>query len=259
MYGLLDDLQYLIGSALLFNSASGSRPWDMAALSRGREVEAKNEYKWRPLVLRSSVRCIAMSRSGAVLTGHDDGTVCAFTPSGTPCSLASDEASPIGGGSGTVKMHNTAVTCLVPSLGGGVWTMSAAGSVRFITPGGYRSDLELKAPGKKRAHNSAIAAAALTPEGTLWTAAVILRVWTSGGEWRQSLQTHAGKVLSMVAIDARVWVGHQDGRVLVFDAFTAVCIAKLQDDGRHSAVLSLCAVGECTESCTQIRVQLTLD
>lgn len=48
-------------------------------------------------------------------------------------------------------------------------------------------------------------------------AAVQLRVWNSAGEWRQSVQTHAGKVLSMATADGLVWVGHSDGRILVFN------------------------------------------
>ncbi|KAJ1467584.1 quinon protein alcohol dehydrogenase-like superfamily [Baffinella frigidus] len=202
------------------------------------------EVPCRILPLPAAVRCLAFSKGGAVLTGHEDGTVRAFTPAGVASSLTAGELSPIGSGAGFVKMHNTAVTCLVPALGGGLWTASSAGSVRFISPTGVRSDIEPKAPGQKRAHNTGISAATLTPEGALWTAAVNLRVWTRGGEWRQSLQTHAGKVLSMAAVGARVWVGHADGRLLVFDAATAVCVAKLQDDGGHPAVLSLCAAGE---------------
>jgi hypothetical protein len=138
------------------------------------------EVPCRIMPLPAAVRCLAFSQGGAVLTGHEDGSVRTFTPAG--------ELSPMGGGATFVKMHNTAVSCLVPALGGGVWTASSAGSVRFISPAGLRSDIEPKAPGKKKAHNTGVSAATLTPEGALWTAAVNLRVWTRGGEWRQSLQ-----------------------------------------------------------------------
>jgi len=135
-----------------------------------------------------------------------------------------------------VKMHNTAVCCLVASGTGCVWTCSSAGSVRQIGQDGARSAIEAKAPGAKSAHSTAINAAIVTNVDTLWTGARNVRVWTAGGEWRQSLQTHAGKVLSMAVAGDCVWVGFSDGRLRLFEQDSAVCLVQLQDDGQHSPI-----------------------
>jgi len=138
-----------------------------------------------------------------------------------------------------VKMHNTAVNCLVPSRTGLVWTASAAGSVRQIGMDGARNAVEAKAPNSKSAHSTAINAAVVTNVDTLWTGARNVRVWTALGEWRQSLQTHAGKVLSMAVAGGCVWVGFSDGRLRLFEQDSAVCVVQLQDDGKHSPITCL--------------------
>ena len=136
-------------------------------------------------------------------------------------------------------MHNTAVTCLVSSRKGLVWTASAAGSVRQIGVDGARNAVEAKAPNCKSAHSTAISAAVVTNVDTLWTGARNVRVWTHLGEWRQSLQTHAGKVLSMAVAGDCVWVGFSDGRLRLFEQDSAVCVVQLQDDGKHSPITCL--------------------
>lgn len=136
-------------------------------------------------------------------------------------------------------MHNTAVTCLVASRKGLVWTASAAGSVRQIGLDGARNAVEAKAPNCKSAHSTAINAAVVTNVDTLWTGARNVRVWTAVGEWRQSLQTHAGKVLSMAVASDSVWVGFSDGRLRLFEQDSAVCVVQLQDDGKHSPISCL--------------------
>ena len=138
-----------------------------------------------------------------------------------------------------VKMHNTAVNCLVTSRTGLVWTASAAGSVRQIGLDGARNAVEAKAPNSKSAHSTAINAAVVTNVDTLWTGARNVRVWTALGEWRQSLQTHAGKVLSMAVAGDCVWVGFSDGRLRLFEQDSAVCVVQLQDDGKHSPITCL--------------------
>ena len=88
-------------------------------------------------------------------------------------------------------------------------------------------------------------AAVVTMSDTLWTGARNIRIWTSAGEWRQSLETHAGRVTSMAVAGERVWVAFSDGRLRLFQDETAVCLVQLQNDGKHSAVTCLTPTSHC--------------
>jgi len=191
----------------------------------------------RALGTASPVRSIVVVQGGAVLTGHEDGNVRAWKPDGSGGWQETDGAC----WRVQVKMHNTAVTCLAPSRNGSVWTASAAGSIRQIGLDGARNAVECKAPGSKSAHNTGITALVVTGVDTLWSGARNVRVWTAGGEWRQSLQTHAGKVTAMAVAPAAVWVAFSDGRLRLFEQESAVCIQQLQDDGKHSQITCLVA------------------
>ena len=96
-----------------------------------------------------------------------------------------------------IKMHNTAVCCLIPSRTGSIWTASSAGSIRQIGLDGARTDVEAKAPASKSAHSTAINAAVVTGADSLWSGARHVKIWTATGEWRQSIQDHPGKVLNI--------------------------------------------------------------
>ena len=202
-------------------------------------VPAEPQYQYR---LRSNdARARARTQGGAVLTGHEDGAVRAWVRDGSNCWTQSDDAN----WKALVKMHNTAVCCLVPTQTGRVWTCSAAGSIRQIAHNGERSAVDAKAPGCKSAHSSSICAAVVTMSDTLWTGARNIRIWTSAGEWRQSLETHAGRVTSMAVAGERVWVAFSDGRLRLFQDETAVCLVQLQNDGKHSAVTCLTPTSHC--------------
>ena len=189
----------------------------------------------RSVQTSSPVRCAVLVHGGAVLTGHEDGMVRAWRCDGSSSWKETDNAR----WKVQIKMHNTAVCCLIPSRTGRVWTASSAGSIRQIGLDGARTRVEAKAPASKSAHSTAINAAVVTSADTLWTGARNVRVWTATGEWRQSLQTHAGKVLSMAVAAACVWVGFSDGRLRLFEEETGVCVVQLQDDGKHPPITCL--------------------
>jgi len=189
----------------------------------------------RSVQTSSPVRCAVLVQGGAVLTGHEDGMVRAWRCDGSSSWKETDNAR----WKVQIKMHNTAVCCLIPSRTGSVWTASSAGSIRQIGLDGARTRVEAKAPASKSAHSTAINAAVVTSADTLWTGARNVRVWTATGEWRQSLQTHAGKVLSMAVAAACVWVGFSDGRLRLFEEETGVCVVQLQDDGKHPPITCL--------------------
>jgi len=181
----------------------------------------------------NEVRCMATTRHGFVLTGHIDGYVRAWNLDGTKLESESWPAE--------LRMHNTGITVLVEDYEGAIWTASMAGSVRCISQDGKKTSIEAKAPGRKNAHNTEVNAMIATANKTLWTGAKTVRVWSSEGEWRQSLQTHAGKVLCMLSSRGKVWIGFADGRLLLFDQASAVCIVKLQDEAGNSPVHCLAA------------------
>ena len=100
--------------------------------------------------VKSPVRCMT-EWNDCVLTGHEDGRICFWTPNGE--AILQDD----GVGSKVVKMHNTAVTCLV-ALGRdqGVWSCSSAGTVRKMNSSCIRTSIECKTPGKKAAHSTEV-------------------------------------------------------------------------------------------------------
>jgi hypothetical protein len=115
--------------------------------------------------------------------------VCCLIPSRTGSAWTASSA-------GSIFLH-TAVCCLIPSRTGSVWTASSAGSIRQIGLDGARTDVEAKAPASKSAHSTAINAAVVTTSDFLWTGARHVKIWTATGEWRQSIQDHPGKVLNI--------------------------------------------------------------
>ena len=101
--------------------------------------------------IKSPVRCMTEWNSN-VLTGHEDGRIYFWTANGE--AVLQDDGSD---SQRIVKMHNTAVTCLV-AMGGdqGVWSCSSAGTVRKMNSSCIRTSIECKTPGKKAAHSTEV-------------------------------------------------------------------------------------------------------
>lgn len=110
-----------------------------------------------PLECRSSsisspVRCM-IEYNAEVLTGHEDGCIRFWTAAGDAILLADGKKI-----QKTIKMHNTAVTCLTSMPLEGVWSCSSAGSVRKMSASCSRTSTECRAPGKRSAHSTEVLA-----------------------------------------------------------------------------------------------------
>ncbi len=112
-----------------------------------------------PLECRSSgvsspVRCMVEWNS-EVLTGHEDGCIRFWTAAGIAVLPVDGKCS-----QKTIKMHNTAVTCLtpLPHIDQGLWSCSSAGSVRKMSAKCLRTSTECRAPGKRSAHSTEVRA-----------------------------------------------------------------------------------------------------
>ena len=112
---------------------------------------ASEPLECRSCYVTSPVRCMAEWNS-EVLTGHEDGCVRFWTTAGE--AVLQKEGGKL---QKIVKMHNTAVTCLVPMRDDqGVWSCSSAGSVRKMDSSCSRSMKECRTPGKKSAHSTEV-------------------------------------------------------------------------------------------------------
>ena len=120
----------------------------VASLTCATNVDGTCPVECRSCRVASPARCMVEWNS-EVLTGHEDGCIRFWTHTGEAVFKGTEPHQK------SVKMHNTAVTCLVPlSKDQGVWSCSSAGSVRRMDRFCSRTSKECKTPGKKSAHST---------------------------------------------------------------------------------------------------------